>query len=135
MPDVALYHVVLICDLAVGITPYINGVASSLITITAPTNLANTFPTLKIGNWQGNIDPSYFFKGALIVAMIEGIASGQQIADFQRNVLPSTSFIYQTFAGIISDGGTVTGTQEQCLVHQRGAVIRTDGNNNRYIVT
>lgn len=29
----------------------------------------------------------------------------------------------------------IIGTAEQCLIHRRGAVIRTDGNNNRYIVT
>ena len=31
--------------------------------------------------------------------------------------------------------GTVYGSPEQCLIHRRGAVIRTDANNQRYIVT
>lgn len=57
-----------------------------------------------------------------------------------RNIMISNGSDITTIAGngIESSnwaGGVIAGSPERCLVHVRGAVIRTDGNNNRYIVT
>lgn len=129
-------RIIIACDFAArAITIYLNGVQASLATLTQqPTNLANTYP-LRVGTWQTNTNPTYFFRGALQAAIVEGLATSQQIAAYQRGIVPVTPYKYYQYSDITAAGGSVVGNPEQCLIHQRGAVIRTDGNKNRYIVT
>lgn len=129
---------------------YINAQSESLSVITG-TNTGDWFAdtqnrgNLVIGQLK-RLSSSGFFHGGLrdvhvynralsqpeIAADMAGSLQTNLVANWKGN--GNTSANWQDLSGN-GYNGTVNGSPEQCLIHQRGAIIRTDVNNNRYKVT
>ena len=81
------------------------------------------------GYFNGIIDNVRFYNRAL------------SVAECAAPPVPDASWIAwdPTNKRLVNKLGTYTpttyGSPEQCLIHRRGAVIRTDANNQRYLVT